>query len=184
MIKRYMPAVAVAVALLAGACGSGGSGSTSGVASIDGKGASSKSKSGQKLDPQEASLAYAKCMRANGVDVPDPDASGMVRVQPGGKRPDPEAMKKAEQACKAERDALQGSMGEPDKNFQDKALKMARCMRGQGIDMPDPTLSEGGGASVKVDPDQLDSPEYKAAEETCRKQAGMPEPGATAGSSK
>ena len=188
MIKRSMVAAIVALALLAGACGGGGSDQRSnGVASIDGKQAnssSSKAKDGEKRDPQDAALAWAKCMRRNGADVPEPDAKGMFVIEPGTEQPDEEAMKKADEACKAEREALQGSMGEPDKDFQDKILKMARCMREQGIEMPDPKTGEGGETAMEIDPDQVNDPGFKKAQSTCSKQVGMPEPGAPARSGK
>ena len=181
MIRRYMTAAIVALALVAGACGGGGSDKQSnGVASVDGKQTSSKTNSGEKADPQDAALAYAKCMRRNGAEVPDPDANGMFPIEPGSKVPDSETMKTADEACKAERDALQGSMGEPDKDFEDKALKMSRCMREQGVNMPDPKPSEGGGTSVDLDEDLINDPAFKKAQSTCSKQVGMPEPGAAA----
>lgn len=178
MTRRYVAVAAAALALLAGACGGGGDDESAGVASIDGEQAGSKTKRGGTRDPEEAALAYAKCMRANGVDVPDPDANGMFPIEPGTPLPDQAAMERGDQACRAEREAMQGSIGEPDRDFQDKALAMSRCLREHGIDVPDPTLSDDGRASLELDPDQMDRPEFKQAQETCRKQVGMPEPGA------
>lgn len=178
MTRRYVAVATVALAVLAGACSGGGDQESGGVASIDGERASSKTKPGAKRDPEEAALAYAKCMRANGVDLPDPDANGMFAIEPDTPLPDQAAMEKGDQACKAEREAMRGSIGEPDRDFQDKALAMSRCMREHGIDMPDPTLSDDGSAAVEVDPDQVERPEFKQAQETCRKKVGMPEPGA------
>lgn len=183
MIRRYAAIGALGIALLGGACG-GHEEQSTGVATIDGKQSSSKADEGNKQDPQDAALAWAKCMRRNGAEVPDPDAKGMFPIEPGTKMPDQEAMKGADQACKAEREALQGSMGEPDKDFEEKALKMSRCMREQGIDMPDPQRSEGGGTSVELDEDQINDPAFKKAQATCSKQVGMPEPGAPARSGK
>ena len=180
MIKRSMVAAIMALALLGGACGGSSDRQSNGVASADGKQPSAKARSGDKPDPQDAALAYAKCMRRNGAEVPDPDPNGMFAIEPGTQTPDEETMKKADGACKAERNALQGSMGEPDPDFHDKALKMSRCMREHGIDMPDPSVSEGGGTSVEIDPDQINDPAFKKAQQTCSKQVGMPEPGAPA----
>ena len=185
MIKRSMAAAIVALALLGGACGGSSDKQSNGVASVNGQQASAKGKDREKKrDPQDAALAYAKCMRRNGAEVPDPDARGMFPIEPGTKMPDQEAMKKADEACKAERSAMQGSIGEPDKDFDEKALKMARCMREQGIDMPDPKLNEGGGTSMEIDEDKINDPAFKKAMSTCSKQVGMPEPGAPAGSGK
>ena len=179
MIRRYVAIAALGLALVAGACG-GGEKESTGVASVDGKQASSKTKEAKKQDPQDAALAYARCMRKNGAEVPDPDAKGLFEISPGTKMPDEEAMKTADAACRTEREAMQGSMGEPDKDFEEKALKMSRCMREQGIEMPDPKQNEGGKTSVEIDPDQIDDPAFRKAQTTCSKQVGMPEPGAPA----
>lgn len=173
--KRCLAPAVVALALLTAACG-GGETQDSGVASIDGK-KNDKGSNGQKakdVDREKAALAFARCMRANGVQMPDPDANGMFEITPDQSLPAPESMEEAEAGCKKESEALQGSMGEPPKDFQDKVLKMARCMREHGIDMPDPTTQEGGGAAVTIDPSQLDDPEFQKAQETCRKKAGLP----------
>lgn len=184
MIKRYMMAAVVSLALLGGACG-GSDKQSNGVASVNGQQASSKDKDGEKKqNAQDAALAYAKCMRKNGAEVPDPDARGMFEITPGSKMPDEEAMKKGDEACKAERSAMQGSIGGPDKDLDEKALKMARCLREQGIDVPDPKAHEGGGTSMDVDEDKINDPAFKKAMSTCSKQVGMPEPGAAAGSGK
>ena len=184
MIRRYMAAATLGLALLVGACGGSGNDSANGVASLDGKPASSKTGSAKKSEPQDAALAYAKCLRRNGAEVPDPDARGMFPIEPGTKMPDEEAMRKADEACKAERSAMQGSIGEPDKDFDEKAFKMARCLREQGIEVPDPKPNEGGGTSMEVDEDKINDPAFKKAMSTCSKQVGLPEPGAPAGSGK
>ena len=184
MIKRYLAPAVVALALLTAACGGGGGGGQdSGVASIDGKKAGGGS-SGQKakaVDREKAALAFAKCMRANGANVPDPDANGMFAITPDQQPPDPEAMARAETKCRKERAALQGSMGEPPKDFQDKVLKMSRCMREHGVDMPDPRIGSSGEAAVEIDPSKLDDPEFQKAQETCRKKVGLPKPGGAPG---
>ena len=186
MTKRYLAPAVVALALFTAACGGGGGTQDSGVASIDGKkgGGGSNGQKAKEVDREKAALAFARCMRAHGAQMPDPDANGMFVITPDQSPPDPEAMAKAEASCKKERDALQGSMGEPPKDFQDKALKMARCMREHGIDMPDPQMGNGGGTAIDIDPSQLDDPEFQKARETCRKKVGLPEPGGVPGAGK
>ncbi len=47
-------------------------------------------------------------------------------------------------------------------------LEYARCMRDEGVDMPDPDFSQGGGfigMGGDVDPDD---PDFRAADEVCR----------------
>ncbi len=189
MIRKYMAAAILAVALVAGACGGTGEDSGSGVASIDGKSTSSKggsggSKKSTEADREKAALAFSRCMRANGVDMPDPGADGMMKINPDQEQPSQEAMQEAEKKCKKEREALQGSFGEPSKEFQEKALQMARCVRSKGFDMPDPTPSKGGGTAVEFDPEKLEDPEFQKAMETCRKQVNMPAIGTDPGGSK
>ena len=181
MTKRFLAAPLVGLALLVAACG-GEDEQGPGVATANGDQTTTtgKSRSSGKTDPHAASLAYVRCLRANGVDMPDPDPDGMLQIAPGSAIPDQDQMESLDSLCKAEREALQGSLGEPDKDFQDKALKMSRCMREHGIDMPDPTPNPGGGATINLGEDQLDSPEFKKAQATCSKQVGMPEPGAPA----
>jgi hypothetical protein len=69
---------------------------------------------GRKQDPKEAKemqermLAYAQCMRDNGIDMPDPQFSegGKITMRAGGdvgdpqSRPDKAAFEKAEVACR------------------------------------------------------------------------------------
>jgi hypothetical protein len=59
---------------------------------------------------------------------------------------------------------------EQEQKFKDAALEHARCMRDHGIDFPDPTFSEGGGATIKLGKGSVDpnDPDFKAAEKECR----------------
>jgi len=113
-------------------------------------------------------LAYARCMRDNGVDFPDPQpvsGSGGAQVIPidlGSA-----VFEKAQKACAAKLPAFGGEM-DPAANqeFQDQLLAHAKCMREHGIDFPDPVF-EGSGMSateIKVDPN---SPAFKEAQEAC-----------------
>ena len=63
---------------------------------------------------QEAMLAFAKCMREHGVDMPDPQAGSngefRVTVNGGPGSLDMEEMQAAQEACQ---DLMPGPMGEP-----------------------------------------------------------------------
>jgi hypothetical protein len=56
-----------------------------------------------KLDPkaQDAMLAFARCMREHGIDMPDPTGNGLVFNSKRGQGPDPSSskFKEAERAC-------------------------------------------------------------------------------------
>jgi hypothetical protein len=56
-----------------------------------------------KLDPkaQDAMLAFARCMREHGIDMPDPTDGGLIFNSKRGQGPDPDSakFKEAERAC-------------------------------------------------------------------------------------
>jgi hypothetical protein len=56
-----------------------------------------------RLDPkaQDAMLAFAKCMREHGIDMPDPTGDGLIFNSKRGQGPDPRSskFKEAERAC-------------------------------------------------------------------------------------
>jgi hypothetical protein len=128
---------------------------------------------------QDAALKYARCMRENGVDMPDPQfrQGGMTMRSPNGASP--AKMHKADQACRKYLAAVKPpQMSEEDqKKFRAAALANARCMREHGIDFPDPTFGPDGGAQVKIgrgsgiDPE---SSKFKAAQKAC--ESTMPKP--------
>jgi hypothetical protein len=146
----------LALCLLATACG-GSSGATSdGVASAGGSGGASKTKTDKKNDPEKAGLDFARCMREHGIDMPDPKAGeggmvmigggpssgGEVTANPSGPPP---GFEEAHKACEHFLEGLIGEgPGPMDAEAQDRALKFAKCMRDNGVDMPDPDFSRGG----------------------------------------
>jgi hypothetical protein len=162
-----VPGVLLALALGVAACGGGGK--ASGVASLKGGDkATATTRAGAGSDRQ-AALAYARCMRQHGINMPDPkfDAQGHSSQQlPGGVGPDDPKFKAADQAC----NKYLPNGGEPPKpnpQEQQQMLAFARCMRQHGIDMPDPKPNGGidADAGAGVNPD---SPKFKAAERACQ----------------
>jgi hypothetical protein len=157
----------LALPLAVAACGGGG-GKSNGVASLgDGEPTATTSPGGG--DPTQAALAYARCMRQHGVNVPDPkvDANGRIAQQmPPGVGPDDPKVKAAQQACKQ----YAPNGGEPEKvdpQQQQQMLAFARCMRQHGINIADPKPGEGINAdgAAGVNPN---SPEFKAADQACQ----------------
>jgi hypothetical protein len=122
---------------------------------------------------RDAMLAYAQCMRDNGVDMPDPapDERGIRLRAPEGVTP--EEMEAAEEACRKHLDAIEPPemSEEQEKEVQEAALAHAQCMRDHGIDMPDPTFGENGRAQIRIGPGSGIDPEsskFQKAQDACR----------------
>jgi hypothetical protein len=169
---------ALALTLTVAACGGGGK--SNGVASLSGADKPTATTSAgprSEQDMQKAALAFARCMRQHGIDMPDPkfDANGGVTQElkrgPGGKGPNDPRFKAAQQACQK----YLPNGGQPtkrDPEQQQQMLAFARCMRQHGINVPDPNPSGGnGGIVVKGGPGTLspDDPKFKAAQQACQK---------------
>ncbi|MEV1121485.1 hypothetical protein AB0I91_41055 [Actinosynnema sp. NPDC049800] len=151
MRSSIVPA-ALALALALTGCGSGG-------AEVAGSSSSSVA-----MSQEDRSREFAKCMRDNGVDVPDPEPGG----KPGGfgkvDRTDPD-FERAREAC---RELLPGggdlSKVDPDK--LDQLRVFSQCMRDNGIDLPDPDPNGGKlGGLAQID---RESPAFRAALDACR----------------
>jgi hypothetical protein len=164
--RRWRPYLAALVAVLAlalavAACGGGGKGD--GVASLGGDQATATTSPGGG-DSTQADLAYARCMRQHGIDMPDPRAGGQRTVwelPPGISRDDPK-FQAARQACRQYRENGGEAQG-PSPQQQQQMLAFARCMRQQGIDMPDPKPD----GRVDMRGIDTDAPKFKAAERAC-----------------
>jgi hypothetical protein len=161
---------AVLLALVAASCGGDDDGGEE-VASLgDGEAAATTTaRTTGEEDPEEAMLAFARCMREHGIDVPDPDASGRVRIRGalgGRSEAQREKFREAQEACEDELGEIGPRISEEDRaELQDAMLAFARCMRGEGLDFPDPEF-EGGGFLMRAgDPND---PKFEAANEKCR----------------
>jgi hypothetical protein len=137
---------------------------------------------------KKAMLAYASCMRKNGVDMPDPQFSG-GRVTQKMKSPgSPEKMRTAEKACSKYRSQIKApEMSAEDKEeFKKGALQNARCMRDHGIEnFPDPTFDENGGAQVRIGKGMNpESAKFQAAMKACEKYMKGPSTSSAGGGEK
>lgn len=135
------------------------------------------------VDPMEAMLDYAACMREHGIDMPDPnmngggsvieieatssgaDAGGSIEDMLGGE------FMAAERACS---DLLGAMTSEHDPKLEaeimEALLAHTECMREHGIDVSDPNMSGGVIVMEANDLEGTDflSDEYVAAEQACR----------------
>jgi hypothetical protein len=156
-IKRtFLLALPIATAALAlAACGGG-----------DDNGDAADS----RAQAREAALEYAECMRRNGVDVPDPEpgeAGIRMTTPPGGPTP---AFERAQEECQKHLEDVEPPelSEDEEREFRERALENARCMREHGIDMPDPTFGEGGRVEQRlgggIDPND---PAFQEAQREC-----------------
>ena len=176
MTRSPLLAAALVVAAVGlGACGS----------SDDGGGASKSASNGDKAF--QGALKFSRCMREHGIDMPDPQrvGTGGIKLTGGPVKVSQPKMKAAQAACQKYMQFGGGGGKRPSPAEQAKAQKAmlayAKCMRGHGVDMPDPQMSSSGGnttfkfggPSSKSDDGpgagavNPDSPAFKAADKAC-----------------
>ncbi|NUS12732.1 MAG: hypothetical protein HOY69_15255 [Streptomyces sp.] len=140
---------AVVPVLLLSGCSSGGGSAQSG---------SGASGAASAAAGQDRGVKFAQCMRGEGIDMPDPKdgsgAQGLAGVLDKAMQgPDKQKVQDAVGACRRYLPA--GSVDGGGK-AQQKQLELARCLRRQGVDVPDPKPGQGlvmpkGGDTQKVD---------------------------------
>jgi hypothetical protein len=147
-------------------------------------GGSSPSSADESAKREQAQLKFARCMRAHGVNIPDPKPgpggdAGNIRVGGPGNKITPSVMRRADAACRHYMEAVAPKLSPAQQaELRDQALKFAQCMRRHGVDMPDPQVSGGairihirGGQKSSLNPN---SPAFKDAQEACK--AFQPKP--------
>jgi hypothetical protein len=181
MRRSLVPALVAALALTMSLAACGEDGDDPGVATLNGSdGEDDGGAAGDVQDLEEQALAFAECMRENGVpDFPDPvveDGRIQVRIggPDGGGELDPEAMEAAQEACQDLAPRGGGNFSEEDRQeMQDAFLEYAQCMRDNGYDMPDPDFGGDGGLfRMEGEPDD---PAFQQAQKACEdKMPGRP----------
>jgi hypothetical protein len=128
---------------------------------------------------EEAMLAFTQCLRDQGIDIGDPtvDADGNLQLPPiefaaqsDGTDLEPQISEFEELVTPCEKllagiVATGSSQGAAE--FEDALLEYAQCMRANGVDMPDPDLSPGGGV-IDLGIEDPDDEAFAAADEQCR----------------
>lgn len=146
---------------------------------------------GGEIDPefQDAMVDYAECMRDEGIDFPDPQTGEGGIVVIGGpdggastgaadiaSDTDMEALEQASDACAPILEAVEGAAPrldpEQEQEMRDQALAFAECMRGEGIDYPDPVFEDNGESTVAIGADFTDDA-FQAAGEACGQEGGF-----------
>jgi hypothetical protein len=157
--RAAMLAVTAGIALLTAACG-GSPSSTSSAAAPNPAGSA----------PSQQ-LSFARCMRSHGV-TDYPDSGGPIQASPGSDLdPGNPAYRAARQACQSLLPTEHLSPAQAAQNNAD-ALKFAECMRNHRITkFPDPQPGTGGNDSINLTGIDLNSPQFQAAQQACRRYA-------------
>ena len=142
------------------------------VASLGGE--ASRAGDAAEVDEEAALLAFAQCLREEGLDVEDPVVDEEGNIQPprpvqGGQAIDREAFQAAREACEEFLDGVTLGFGDVDQTeLEDQLLEFSTCLRDQGLEVDDPNLSGGPGAGRGLFGDlDPDDPVVQAALEAC-----------------
>jgi hypothetical protein len=156
--------IAVLLLLILAACSSA---RDQGVASLD-DGSDGQTEAKPTDDPsfEDRVLAFAACMRDNGVeDFEDPefneDGSLVLGSEFRQSTADEETIQTAFDACREHIEGIAFGPGAIDlTEIQDRLLEFAQCMRDNGYDLPDPDFSgllsgdaQGPFGDEEIDPD-------------------------------
>ncbi|MDP4502347.1 hypothetical protein OHA25_49720 [Nonomuraea sp. NBC_00507] len=114
-----------------------------------------KPKQGATLSPADAQAQFTQCVRKNGIDMPDFDSAEARTWRYTG---DQATLQKAIKACEEYAKQIPNPYDDP--KVRDQLVKFARCMRDQGIDMPDPPQQ-----NWSLDPN---APAFQKAMAACR----------------
>ncbi len=189
-----MSGVALPLAAIVALAGCGGGSTAPEVASLSKSkpksAAAAPKKKASEQDVADAMRKFARCMRAHGVDIPDPQTAsggkgGVVRIGgPGGKIPDQAKLEAAQKTCEPLMEGVvangPGKLDpEQEAKMHDQALAFAKCMRDHGVDMPDPQFQSGGRVQQRLT-GSPDDPNFKKATDACGKGLiGLGGPGAS-----
>jgi hypothetical protein len=172
-VRLLVAAVVVAGGALASACGGA---ATPGVATLSGNSShpsTSSSGTGGSSSKRQDAIKFSKCMRSHGVkNYPDPSGpTNSVSIgSNSGIDPNSPTFQNAQKACQS---LLPRPSAAQIRNIEQRALKLAKCMRAHGVkNFPDPTFKTGGveikvsAGSSGLDPN---SPTFQAAQRACQK---------------
>lgn len=167
MCSRRRLAAGAVLAVLAAGCGSPAAGPQVATAGGGGPAADARTPS---VDPQDAMLAFTRCLRENGVEVADPNEAGGVVVEDGAGQEvggaDAGTARKAMEKCQELAPPASGHLGQVDPEAQDRLLRFARCMRDNGVDLPDP--DDQGKVDLPPVEDGPSNDAVRKANEACR----------------
>jgi hypothetical protein len=156
-------ALCVALPLAFGLVACGGGQKDQNVASGGGSAEpSSGARSNAPINPQDAQVKFAQCMRENGVDIPDPVPGQPARIPSAGG--DQAKLETATKKCQPILQSGGGLINPNDPKVQDQLVKFAQCMRKNGVNMPDPKPADGGKMQI---PSGASQDKLQAAQKAC-----------------
>ncbi|OLT10115.1 hypothetical protein BJF79_05230 [Actinomadura sp. CNU-125] len=122
-----------------------------------------KTSPSRSMSAEDAQLEFARCMRENGADVPDPGA-GDAEGTRLGKGIDRGRLEKALQKCQSflQDGGVLPDLADPE--VRDQYAKFAQCMREHGVDIPDP----GPDGTLRMPEGNVDRGKAEQAREACR----------------
>jgi len=162
-IRELYLLAAVPVVLALAGCGGA---NEDGGASANGGSASPSASTSASMDPEEAALKFAQCMRKHGIDMPDPKVGGgKVNIKINAKGVPRSKLQGAQKACQHFMAAGGKGPAADDPKARDQLLKFAQCMREHGIDMADP--KPGQGVDLRVP--KGSRAKLEAAQKACQK---------------
>ena len=138
----------------------------------------------------EAQLGFARCMRMQGLDFPDPrpQPDGSYFHEPPDDPGERAAYNRAGAKCVKHFDAIRDVGMTPAERRElaeaiDRDRVFARCMRAKGYPWPDPIPTEGGFRGEDLEAAAIDpeAPRISRDERACMRRAGQPVPPDTSG---
>ncbi|MEU7501760.1 hypothetical protein AB0B52_32845 [Streptomyces griseofuscus] len=137
--RRGLAATALALLLASGTAACGGDNKPAAGDQANGQHATSQDKSGPgsgSTSGDDKGVAFAACMRKNGVDVSDPQPGEQLRIPDDVAKP---LLQKAEKVCGKPGDSHPAGGGEftNDPKLEQLSLKNQQCLRANGYTAPD-----------------------------------------------
>jgi hypothetical protein len=128
--------------------------------------ADAEAASGDTVGRDDAMLMMARCLREQGLDVEDPQPGKPMQQRVD--RTNDAKTRKANETCRKELgDVLPEPSSEDRERMRESGLELARCMRKNGVDMPDPTADGGGFFRIGADGIDPQSETFKKAQKAC-----------------
>jgi hypothetical protein len=160
-----------ALALLAAACGGSKGGQAAQLGSTATQSSTSSNTSAASAQ-ENGALAFARCMRSNGVpNYPDPSSGGeLVKKTPQQLGVSTSQFQAARRACQHLLPNGGQTHAQYVQQLRARTLRLARCMRAHGVtNFPDPG-SDGHFPDAQLHAlENQDSPQFQAANNACEK---------------